>query len=106
MSGASAATSVTRNLSEQAYDRIRRDIIQGELFPGDKLTIEAMSDRYGIGARTGARGAEAVCRPGSGGNGEPSRLQRYAHFDRGAWRSWSRRGSGWKPRAGPELRCR
>jgi len=50
MSGASAATSVTRNLSEQAYDRIRRDIIQGELFPGDKLTIEAMSDRYGIGA--------------------------------------------------------
>jgi GntR family transcriptional regulator, carbon starvation induced regulator len=39
-----------RNLSEQAYDRIRRDILQGDLFPGDKLSIEAISERYGIGA--------------------------------------------------------
>lgn len=50
MNDASVAPSVSRNLSEQAYDRIRRDIIQGELFPGDKLNIEAISDRYGIGA--------------------------------------------------------
>jgi DNA-binding GntR family transcriptional regulator len=39
-----------RNLSEVAYSRIRRDILQGELFPGVKLQIEAMSERYGIGA--------------------------------------------------------
>lgn len=38
-----------RNLSEQAHARIRRDILNGELFPGDKLQIEAISDRYGIG---------------------------------------------------------
>lgn len=38
-----------RNLSEQAYDRIRRDIILGERLPGEKLLIEAMSDRYEIG---------------------------------------------------------
>lgn len=40
----------TRNLSEQAHDRIRRDILNGELFPGDKLLIEAVSERYGIGS--------------------------------------------------------
>ena len=38
-----------RNLSEQAYDRIRRDIIRGERLPGEKLLIEAMSERYEIG---------------------------------------------------------
>lgn len=38
-----------RNLSEQAHDRIRRDILNGELFPGDKMQIEAISERYGIG---------------------------------------------------------
>ncbi len=50
MGGASASVAGVRNLSEQAYDQIRRDILQGDLFPGDKLTIEGMSDRYGIGA--------------------------------------------------------
>ncbi|MGQ0563722.1 MAG: GntR family transcriptional regulator [Gemmobacter sp.] len=39
----------TRNLSEQAHFHIRRDILNGELFPGDKLQIEAISERYGIG---------------------------------------------------------
>jgi GntR family transcriptional regulator, carbon starvation induced regulator len=38
-----------RPLSEQAHDRIRRDILNGALFPGDKLQIEAISERYGIG---------------------------------------------------------
>lgn len=38
-----------RNLSEQAYDRIRRDIILGERLPGEKLLIEAMSEHYEIG---------------------------------------------------------
>ncbi|MES2846687.1 MAG: GntR family transcriptional regulator [Pseudomonadota bacterium] len=39
----------TKNLSERAHERIRRDILNGELFPGEKLQIEAISDRYGIG---------------------------------------------------------
>ena len=38
-----------RNLSEQAHERIRRDILRGELFPGEKLQLEAISERYGIG---------------------------------------------------------
>nr|WP_154336281.1 GntR family transcriptional regulator [Paracoccus sp. S-4012] len=36
-------------MSEQAYDRIRRDIILGEWRPGEKLLLEAVSDRYEIG---------------------------------------------------------
>jgi DNA-binding GntR family transcriptional regulator len=39
----------TRNLSEQAHERIRRDVLNGELFPGEKLQIEAISERYSIG---------------------------------------------------------
>lgn len=50
MNSTNAASSEGKNLSELAYDRIRRDILQGDLFPGDKLQIEAMSERYGIGA--------------------------------------------------------
>lgn len=37
------------SLSKQAYDRIRHDILLGTLFPGDKLQIDAVSLRYGIG---------------------------------------------------------
>lgn len=36
-------------LSERARDMIRSDIITASLLPGDKLQIEAVSDRYGIG---------------------------------------------------------
>lgn len=50
MAGPSGSAAEGRNLSELAHGRIRRDILQGELFPGEKLQIEAMSDRYGIGA--------------------------------------------------------
>ncbi len=50
MSGTQGGASEGRNLSEQAYDRIRLDILHGELFPGEKLQIEAISERYGIGA--------------------------------------------------------
>jgi GntR family carbon starvation induced transcriptional regulator len=45
-----AVTSETRNLSEIAYDRIRRDILNGGLFPDERLQIDAVSERYGIGA--------------------------------------------------------
>ena len=49
MNAADKALSDTKNLSEQAHDRIRRDILNGGLFPGEKLQIEAISERYGIG---------------------------------------------------------
>ena len=37
MNASDKALSDTKNLSEQAHDRIRRDILNGELFPGEKL---------------------------------------------------------------------
>ena len=39
----------TRTLSEQAYERLRRDILQGAYVPGEKLLLDTASDRYGIG---------------------------------------------------------
>lgn len=44
-----ALASENRTLSEEAYDRIRRDILNGILFPDERLQIEAVSERYGIG---------------------------------------------------------
>ncbi|SEN72482.1 transcriptional regulator, GntR family [Loktanella fryxellensis] len=38
-----------QTLSEQAYDLLRRDILQGAYIPGDKLLLDAASDKYGIG---------------------------------------------------------
>jgi GntR family carbon starvation induced transcriptional regulator len=49
MNAADKALTDTKNLSEQAHERIRRDILNGGLFPGEKLQIEAISERYGIG---------------------------------------------------------
>jgi GntR family carbon starvation induced transcriptional regulator len=40
----------TPNLSEQAYDLIRGDILNGALFPNERLQIDAVSERFGIGA--------------------------------------------------------
>ncbi len=39
-----------RNLSEQVYDLIRRDIPQGILLPDEKMRIESVPDRYKIGS--------------------------------------------------------
>lgn len=39
MNATDKGLSDTRNLSEQAHERIHRDILNGELFPGDKLQI-------------------------------------------------------------------
>lgn len=50
MPAAAKPTGDMRSLSTQAYDRIRRDILMGDLFPEEKLQIEAISERYGIGA--------------------------------------------------------
>jgi GntR family transcriptional regulator, carbon starvation induced regulator len=44
-----ASAAETRNLSEEAYDQIRRDILNGQLFPDERLQIDAISIRYGIG---------------------------------------------------------
>ena len=40
----------TKNLSEQAYDKIKGDILNGALVPEERLQIDAISERYGIGA--------------------------------------------------------
>jgi GntR family carbon starvation induced transcriptional regulator len=50
MASTQVAEPESRSLSEQAYFWIRRDILLGELFPDHKLQIEAISERYGIGA--------------------------------------------------------
>ncbi len=41
-----------RTLAEGAYLQVRRDIIEGRLAPGEKLRVEHLKDRYGIGAGT------------------------------------------------------
>jgi len=49
MTGAAERSTESRNLSERAYDLIRGDILNGELFPDEKLQIDGLSERYGIG---------------------------------------------------------
>lgn len=49
MQGLEKTPSDGRNLSEIAHDKIRRDILHGELMPGVKLQVEAVSERCGIG---------------------------------------------------------
>lgn len=39
-----------KNLSEQVYGLIKRDILQGILLPEEKMQIETMSERYKIGS--------------------------------------------------------
>ncbi|NMM28262.1 MAG: FCD domain-containing protein [Glaciimonas sp.] len=41
-----------RTLVEGTYLQVRRDIIEGRLAPGEKLRVEHLKDRYGIGAGT------------------------------------------------------
>lgn len=38
-----------QNLSERAHDLIKQDIMSAALVPGEKLLIDALSERYGIG---------------------------------------------------------
>ena len=46
------AQPVVRTLIEHAYERLRDDIIEGLLPPGEKLRVEHLKDRYGVGAGT------------------------------------------------------
>jgi GntR family transcriptional regulator, carbon starvation induced regulator len=41
-----------KTLVEGAYQRLRRDIIEGVHSPGDKLRVEHLKDRYEVGAGT------------------------------------------------------
>jgi DNA-binding GntR family transcriptional regulator len=41
-----------RTLIERAYAQLRDDIIEGGLAPGEKLRVEHLKDRYGVGAGT------------------------------------------------------
>ena len=42
--------SVAGTLASTVYDMMRRDILKGELPPGEKLRVEYLRDRYGVGA--------------------------------------------------------
>lgn len=42
----------SRTLIEQVYVRLRDDIVEGRLLPGEKLRIEHMRQRYDVGAGT------------------------------------------------------
>jgi len=41
-----------RTLIERAYARLRDDIVEGRLAPGEKLRVEHLKARYGVGAGT------------------------------------------------------
>lgn len=43
-------TSSPRSLTTQAFERLRHDIIRGHLAPSERLRIQALSERYQIGA--------------------------------------------------------
>jgi len=42
--------SVSATLATSAFERLRADILEGVLAPGEKLRIEALRERYGVGA--------------------------------------------------------
>jgi DNA-binding GntR family transcriptional regulator len=44
------ASSSPRSLTTLAYERLRGDILRGLLAPSERLRIQALSERYGIGA--------------------------------------------------------
>ena len=41
-----------KTLVESAYRSLHRDIIEGQLVPGEKLRVEHLKDNYGVGAGT------------------------------------------------------
>ncbi len=42
----------SRTLIERAHAQLRDDIVEGRLAPGEKLRVEHLKDRYGVGAGT------------------------------------------------------
>jgi len=47
-----AAAGALRTLIERAYAQLRDDIVEGRLAPGEKLRVEHLKHRYGVGAGT------------------------------------------------------
>ena len=47
---AAGRESAPTTLASSAYERLRRDIVEGTLSPGEKLRIDALRTLYGIGA--------------------------------------------------------
>jgi GntR family carbon starvation induced transcriptional regulator len=45
---ATATSEITTPLSEQAYQALRRDILDGHIPPGEKLRVEVLSGTYGF----------------------------------------------------------
>ena len=45
----SSVTAPTGNLSEQAHEVLKRDILAAAFVPGERLRLDALSSRYGIG---------------------------------------------------------
>ena len=43
---------MSRTLIERSYERLRDDIVEGRLGPGEKLRVEHLKARYGVGAGT------------------------------------------------------
>lgn len=50
MTEASHPVSTPTTRATEVYERLRWDIVQGQLEPGSKLPVEAMCARYGVGA--------------------------------------------------------
>ena len=50
--GAADAAPPSRTLIERAYEQLRADIVEGRLAPDEKLRVEHLKDRYGVGAGT------------------------------------------------------
>ena len=48
----STSNSEPKTLVEMAYRKLRRDIIEGHLSPGEKLRVEHLKEGYGVGAGT------------------------------------------------------
>lgn len=46
------AASASRTLTEHTYERLRDDILEGRLGPDEKLRVEHLKARYGVGAGT------------------------------------------------------
>jgi DNA-binding GntR family transcriptional regulator len=50
--GEAGRGAMSRTLIERSYERLRDDIVEGRLGPGEKLRVEHLKARYGVGAGT------------------------------------------------------
>lgn len=46
----SATSSPSKSLTSQVFGRLRADILSGQLAPGERLRIQALSEQYAVGA--------------------------------------------------------